>query len=85
VAVAYTRLHGLPLGRFHQYYAAWPGDVPLVPHLLTFVLNGAFDVEVIFGEASTFTADIGRKQIAAEMHQRVRVAYAEAMRMRERA
>ena len=61
VAIAYTRLHGMPLGRMHQSYATWPGDVPLVPHLTTFLLNGAYDVEVVFGETSTFSSAVGRK------------------------
>ncbi len=48
VALAYTRLNGMPLGRYHQSRAAWPGDVPLAPHLLALVANGAYDVEVVF-------------------------------------
>ena len=83
VAVAYTRLHGLPLGRLHQARASWPGDVPLGPHLLAFALNGAYDVDLVFGEPSTFTAETGRKQIASAMRERVRTAFSNAMRMRE--
>ena len=82
VAIAYTRLHGLPLGRLHQSRAAWPGDIALGPHLLAFLLAGAYDVDVVFGKAERFSADVGRKQIAARMHREIRQDFAEAMRMR---
>ncbi len=64
VALAYTRLNGLPLGRYHQARAAWPGDIPLGPHLMTFIAGGAYDVEVVFGEAGDFALDTPRKKIA---------------------
>ncbi|MEC9343900.1 MAG: lysophospholipid acyltransferase family protein [Pseudomonadota bacterium] len=82
VAIAYTRLQGLPLGRLHQARASWPGDVPLGAHLVSFLLAGAYDVDVVFGEASTFTEETGRKQIAVLMHARIRAAFTRAMRMR---
>lgn len=82
VAIAYTRLHGMPLGRLHQSRASWSGEVPLVPHLLAFLLNGAYDVDVVFSEPATFAADTGRKEIAALMRERVRTAFTSAMRMR---
>ena len=82
VAIAYTKLHGLPLGRLQQPRAAWPGDVKLAPHLISFLLAGAYDVEVVFAEPETFSADANRKQIASSMHERVRTAYTDAIRMR---
>jgi 1-acyl-sn-glycerol-3-phosphate acyltransferase len=82
VALAYTRLNGLPLGRYHQARAAWPGDVPLAPHLLAFVANGAYDVEVVFGEPGDFALDTRRKEIAAITRRRVHASFAAAMRMR---
>ena len=57
VAIAYTRLYGLPLGRLHQARAAWPGDVELAPHLLGFLRNGAYDVEVVFGAPEDFSVE----------------------------
>lgn len=82
VALAYVGLHGLPLARYHQGKASWPGDVPLGPHLLAFVRAGAYDVEVVFGEPAVVDADTPRKQVAALMQERVRSAFAAAMRMR---
>lgn len=82
VALAYTRLNGLPLGRYHQSRAAWPGDVPLGPHLLAFVSNGAYDVEVVFGEPGDFALDTRRKEIASITRSRIHASFAAAMRMR---
>lgn len=84
VALAYTRLHGLPLGRLNQSRAAWPGDVSLGPHLLAFLLAGAYDVNVVFGEARAFNTETRRKDIAAAMHREIRNDFARAMRMRKR-
>src|SRR5690606_36985320 len=50
VAIAYTRLHGLPMGRQHRVVAAWIGDMDLVPHIGRLLAEGAVDVEVHFGE-----------------------------------
>lgn len=85
VAIAYTRLHGLPLGRLHQARAAWPGDVALLPHFLSFLRAGAWDVDVVFCEPGDFSAQVSRKEIARLSHERVRAAFADAMRMRGRA
>lgn len=83
VAIAYTRLHGLPLGRLHQSKAAWPGDIELLPHLLAFLRNGAYDVDVVFGRPGNFSQSTSRKTIAAHMHGEVRAAFNSAMRMRD--
>jgi len=83
VAIAYTRLHGMPLGRLHQARAAWPGDVKLLPHLLSFLQVGAYDVEVIFTPPQDFSAATSRKVIARECRERIRTAFTDAMRMRE--
>lgn len=85
VALAYTRLHGLPLGRLHQARAAWPGDVALMPHFLSFLRAGAWDVDVVFCERGDFSASVSRKDIARLTHERVRTGFTQAMRMRETA
>lgn len=84
VAIAYTRLHGMPLGRLHQARAAWPGDVQLLPHLISFLMAGAYDVEVIFTPPRDFSATTSRKVIARECREQIRAAFSDAMRMRER-
>lgn len=72
VAIAYTRVHGMPMGRLHRPIAAWPGDVPLVPSLIGVLKEGAIDVDVSFGEAVRFTASSRRKDVARETERAVR-------------
>lgn len=72
VAIAYTRLHGMPMGRMHRPIAAWPGDVPLVPSLVGVLKEGAIDVDVSFGDAVRFTAESRRKDVARQTEQAVR-------------
>jgi lyso-ornithine lipid O-acyltransferase len=81
VALGYTRLHGLPLGRLHQGRAAWPGDVTLGPHLLAFLSAGAYDVEVVFCEPIEFHCDSNRKAVAEKCREAVRSALLQIMRM----
>ena len=64
VAIAYTRLHGLPLGRHARGKTAWPGDIPLGRHALYILLKSAWDIEVSFGKPINFTADSRRRDIA---------------------
>ncbi|OLP59246.1 acyl-phosphate glycerol 3-phosphate acyltransferase [Xaviernesmea oryzae] len=61
VSIAYTRLHGMPMGRYHRPVAAWPGDVALLPHLLGVLKEGAIDVEVDIAPAIAYDATSNRK------------------------
>lgn len=49
VAIRYSALHGIPLGRKERARASWTGDETLGPHLSAFVTSGHWDVEVHFG------------------------------------
>lgn len=72
VAVAYTRLHGLPMGRRHRPLVSWIGDQDMVPHLVGVLRESAVDVEVHFGEPIAFGPGTDRKQIAREVEEHVR-------------
>lgn len=48
VAIAYTRLDGIPLGRYWRPLFAWFGDLDLVPHLWQMVCLGETEVVVTF-------------------------------------
>jgi lyso-ornithine lipid O-acyltransferase len=63
VAIAYTRIQGLPMGRRHRAVASWPGDVALGPHLLTVLKEGAIDVDIVFGTPVRFDAASDRKAV----------------------
>lgn len=82
LAIAYTKLNGMPLGRLHQSRAAWSGDATLAPHLANFVRAGAYDVDVVFVEPCAINAETPRKRIAAQTQEQVRTAFTDAMRMR---
>ena len=79
VAVAWTRAQGLPLGRYGRPLAAWPGDVPLLPHLVAFLREGAVDVEVSFGEPIAVTAASDRKRVAVEVRRRIAALLADSL------
>ena len=48
VAIAYTRLDGIPLGRYWRPLFAWFGDLDLVPHLWQMVCLGETEAIVTF-------------------------------------
>lgn len=80
VAIGYTRLQGLPMGRQHRAVAAWIGDQDLVPHLKDLLAEGAIDVEVHFGEPIEFSAGSSRKETARRVEERVRTMMNKALR-----
>ncbi len=80
VAIAYTRLQGMPMGRLHRAHAAWIGERALVPHLRELLSEGAIDLEVHFGEPVVATPDADRKQIAREVERQVRTMLSAALR-----
>ena len=79
VAVVYTRLHGMPLGRRFRSLASWIGDQDLAPHARALLESGAVDVEVRFGEPVIFRAGDNRKQAARLVEERVREMFAAAL------
>jgi 1-acyl-sn-glycerol-3-phosphate acyltransferase len=85
VAIAYTKLHGMPMGRQHRVVASWIGDADLVPHLKEVLREGAMDVEVQFGEPLEFRAGSDRKQVTRRVEERVRAMMIEALRAGQRA
>lgn len=80
VAIVWTSLNGLPLGRSGRPLAAWTGDEDLVPHLMTFLQAGAFDVAIVFGEPLAVTAAGDRKVVARLCRERVAAALGEVLR-----
>lgn len=72
VAIVYTRLHGMPMGRRNRMKASWIGDQTLVPHLSHLLGRGGIDVELHFGEPIAFGPDVSRKQMAREAEDQVR-------------
>ncbi|WP_128290329.1 lysophospholipid acyltransferase family protein [Afifella aestuarii] len=63
VAIAYTRMLGMPFGRQHRPWVAWYGDMDLLPHLSRLMSQGAVDVHVAFLPPVTITRDGDRKRV----------------------
>jgi 1-acyl-sn-glycerol-3-phosphate acyltransferase len=71
LAIAYTRFHGMPMGRIHRPHAAWIGDRVLVPHIVSLLKEGAVDVEVHFGEPVEYRPGMKRKDLSRAVERRV--------------
>ncbi len=72
VSVAYTRVHGIPMGRENRPFFAWYGDMELVPHLWEALKTGPMDVVVEFHPVTTLDKVRGRKNLAAHCEAVVR-------------
>jgi 1-acyl-sn-glycerol-3-phosphate acyltransferase len=73
VAVVYTALQGLPIGRLRMADVAWHGDMDLAPHLVRLIGVGAIDAVVRFGTPIPFLATADRKAVAAQAEAEVRM------------
>ena len=79
LAIAYTRLQGLPLGRYRKPRIAWYGDMSMAPHLWGVLKRSAIDVDVVWGEPMLFGASTDRKEIARRAEGAVRRAVGDAV------
>lgn len=82
VAVAYTRIHGMPMGHYHRPVVAWPGDVPLLPHLLGILKTGAFDVDARFGDTVEVMVGTSRKYVSNFVKEQLREMLEKSLRSR---
>jgi lyso-ornithine lipid O-acyltransferase len=64
ISLAYTRLDGIPLGRFYRPFFAWYGDMELAPHLWAMLGLGTVEVAVIFHRPVTLAQFGSRKALA---------------------
>jgi 1-acyl-sn-glycerol-3-phosphate acyltransferase len=80
VAIAYTRLHGMPLGRDKRAHVAWICDQDLLPHVVALLRGGALDAEIRFGEPVEFNAASKRKEAARRIEDNVREMFVSAIR-----
>jgi len=79
VAIAYTRVHGLPMGRAHRPIAAWIGDEDLLPHVSSLLRNPAVDVEVHFGEPVAMRVGGNRKTLSRTIEKSVQESFSAAL------
>lgn len=72
LAIAYTRVQGMPMGRQHRPLASWIGDADLAPHAAALLREGAVDVELHFGEPIEFSIGGDRKAATRRAEAEVR-------------
>jgi 1-acyl-sn-glycerol-3-phosphate acyltransferase len=82
LALAVTRLDGLPAGLAQRPRVGWYGDMDMIPHLLGTVFGGPLDVELVWGEPIPFDETTDRKVLARALEGHVRSLAAAARRGR---
>jgi 1-acyl-sn-glycerol-3-phosphate acyltransferase len=80
LAIAYTGLDGLPLGRAQRHRVAWYGEMKLLPHLGEIIRRGAIDVVVTWGVPIPVAPDTDRKELAHALEMDVRLMLGNALR-----
>ncbi len=70
VSVAYTRLDGMPLGRFYRPFFAWYGDMEFAPHIWTMLGLGRLTAVVTFHPPAP-TRDFASRKERAEYCRRL--------------
>jgi 1-acyl-sn-glycerol-3-phosphate acyltransferase len=79
-AIVYTRLHGVPLGRFDRPHVGWYGDMEMTGHAWELLKSGPIDVTVRLGPALPLETFADRKELAAGTETRVRESLVRALR-----
>ena len=80
VAIAYTHMLGLPLGRSGRSIVSWVGDQDLVPHAKELLAASDFDVSIVFGQPIRFDHSADRKKVSLEAEAAVRRLLAAELR-----
>ena len=75
VALAYNGRAGLIANAGERMRLAWPGDVPLLPHVLTLLREGPVRCEVAWGPPLLLRRDEDRKALMAATRAQVRAAF----------
>lgn len=79
VSLAYTRLDGVPMGRFLRPFVAWYGDMDLAPHIWTAAGLGRITVVVEFHRPVSVDDFGSRKALSEHCQAEVARGVAEAL------
>lgn len=79
LAIAYTRLHGMPLGRQTRPYIAWYGDMDIASHAWELLKRGPLDVHIRLSDPIELLSFKDRKSLARHSEQEVRGDVAELL------
>lgn len=80
LAIAYTRLNGLPMGRWLRPHVAWYGDMDLASHGWTLLGLGPLDVKISIGPPIALAEFADRKALAAHSQAKIRRDVADMLR-----
>lgn len=72
LAIAYTRLHGIPLGRRGRPFVAWYGDMRMAGHAWQLLKRGPLDVELRIGPPVPLDRFADRKALTRHTERDVR-------------
>jgi 1-acyl-sn-glycerol-3-phosphate acyltransferase len=67
-SIAYTGIHGLPLGRRQRSLLAWYGDSTLVPHIWELVKTGVTEAQVEFHPTMRIEDYPSRRELSRDCH-----------------
>ena len=82
MSICYTAQQGLPMGRQHRPLVAWYGDLDFMPHIRSFIEQGAVDAMVNYGEPVAVEPGTDRKALTRRLEAEVRRLLASALRGR---
>lgn len=82
LALAYTRVHGLPMGRVARAYVAWYGDMDMLSHVWGLLRQGPLDAHVRISAPLRLENVRDRKKLAVLSEAQVRQNFADLIRAR---
>ena len=74
LAIAYTHLHGIPLGPEHRSLIGWYGDMAMGGHAWDVLKSGPIDVHIEIGPPAPLGSFADRKALAEHSEARIREA-----------
>lgn len=80
LAIVYTHIHGLPIGRSDRPMVGWYGDMELPNHVWNLLVSAPIDVTVRFGEPVPLDAFADRKELARHSENLVRAGVVDILR-----
>ena len=80
LAIVYTHLHGLPLGRADRPLVGWYGDMEMGSHAWQLLKSGPLDVHIRLGTPVPLDAFADRKALARHSEGEVRAAVVQLLR-----
>ena len=72
MSICYISQYGVPMGRQHRPLVAWYGDLDFIPHIKQFIVRGAVDAVVSYGEPIPAATDADRKTVTKRLEGAVR-------------